>query len=145
MGDREEQPEETPEGGTSKTPDFTSVTGTQEGQYIKQAFPIDQAIPGMMGLAAAQETFPYAIPEVDAPYLRPQEMNIQSQLQNIDNMSQAAIRSGADPLAATIQATTAKEQAYQRKQNFDAMGRTRADMFNAQAEMQNLICSHVQQ
>jgi hypothetical protein len=121
---------------TSKTPDFTSVTGTQEGQYIKQAFPIDQAIPGMMGLAAAQETFPYAMAQMDAPYLRPQEMNIQSQLQNIDNMTDAVIRSGGDPLTAMIQGTTAKEQAYQRKQNFDAMGRTRADMFNAQAEMQ---------
>jgi hypothetical protein len=132
----EDTPEDTPGDDTSKTPDFTSVTGTQEGQYIKQAFPLDQAIPGMMGLAAAQETFPYAMAQMDAPYLRPQEMNIQSQLQDIDNMTDAVIRSGGDPLTAMIQGTTAKEKAYQRKQNFDAMGRTRADMFNAQAEMQ---------
>ena len=129
-------PEPDPKDDTSKTPEFESATGTQEGKYIKQAFPLEQAIPGMMGLAAAQETFAYAIPEVDAPYIRPQELNIQSQVQDIDNMSQAAIRSGADPLAVTINAGNAKENLYRRKQNFDAMGRTRADMFNAQADIQ---------
>ena len=118
------------------TPDFKSVTGNDQGRYIKQAFPLDQAIPGIMGLAAAQETFGYGIPEVDAPYLRSQEMNIQSQLQNIDNMGDAAVRNGADPLATYIAGINAKQPVFERKQNFDAMGRSQADMFNAQAEMQ---------
>lgn len=118
------------------TPDFQSVTGNDQGRYIKQAFPLDQAIPGIMGLAAAQETFGYGIPEVDAPYLRSQEMNIQSQLQNIDNMGDAAVRNGADPLATYIAGINAKQPVFERKQNFDAMGRSQADMFNAQAEMQ---------
>lgn len=107
------------------------------GKYTKLAFPLDQAIPGVLGLAAAQETFPYAIPEVDSPYLRPQTLNIQSQLQDIDNMGQASVRAGADPLSAYIAGVGAKEKAFQTKQNFDAQGRMQADMFNAQAQQRS--------
>jgi hypothetical protein len=51
-------------------------------------------------------------------------------------MGQAAIRAGADPLATYIAGMQGKEKAFQTKQNFDAQGRSQADMFNAQAEMQ---------
>ena len=99
-------------------------------------FPIEQAVPNMYGLAQAQEIFPYAIPELDSQYIRPQTLNIQSELQDIDNMGQAAIRAGADPLASYIAGMDAKQKAFQSKQNFDAQGRTQADMFNAQSDMQ---------
>ena len=120
----------------TKAPEFSSVAGKQSGKYYRQAFPLDQAIPGVLGLAASQEIFPYAIPEVDAPYISPQTLNIQSQLQDIDNMGQASVRAGADPLSAYIAGIGGKEKAFQTKQNFDAQGRMQADMFNAQAKQQ---------
>ena len=116
--------------------DDTSITPVEAGRYTRIPYPIDQAIPGMMGLAAAQETFGYAIPEIDAPYLRPQEMNVQSQLQNIDNMTESVIRSGGDPLTAMIKGTTAKEQVYGRKQNYDAGQRGSTDVRNAMMKQQ---------
>lgn len=115
---------------------FLAAKGIKPKPYEKQPFPLIQAIPNALGLAESQEMFPYAIPEVDAPYLRPQTLNIQSELQDIDNMGQAAIRAGADPLATYIAGMQGKEKAFQTKQNFDAQGRSQADMFNAQAEMQ---------
>ena len=127
-----EPPTEPP--GIVKTPGFTSVTGQGSGKYYRQPFPLEQAIPNVMGLAASQETFPYAIPEIDSPYIRPQTLNIQSQLQDIDNMGQAAVKGGADPLSAYIAGIGGKEKAFQSKQNFDAQGRMQADMFNAQAQ-----------
>lgn len=126
----EEKPKETP-----KTPDFQTVQGKESGKYYRQPFPLMQAVPGIMGLAASQEIFPYAIPEVDPQYIRPQTLNIQSQLQDIDNMGQAAVRAGADPLSAYIAGVGGKEKAYQTKQNFDAQGRMQADVFNAQSAM----------
>jgi hypothetical protein len=90
-----------------------------------------------MGLANAQETFPYAIPEIDSQYIRPQTLNIQSQLQDIDNMGQSAVRAGADPLSAYIAGIGGKEKAFQTKQNFDAQGRMQADVFNAQSKQQS--------
>ena len=126
----------TPKKEKPNTPDFQSVEGKQSGKYYRQPFPIDQAIPGVLGLAASQEIFPYSIPELDAPYIRPQTLNIQSQLQDIDNMGQASVRAGADPLSAYIAGIGGKEKAFQTKQNFDAQGRMQADQFNAQAQMQ---------
>lgn len=120
---------------TVNAPGFTSVTGDKgSGKYYRQPFPLYQAIPNVMGLAASQETFPYAIPEIDSPYIRPQTLNIQSQLQDIDNMGQASVRAGADPLSAYIAGIGGKEKAFQSKQNFDAQGRMQADMFNAQSQ-----------
>ena len=122
------------ENQTYRTPKFEKAEGKNSGKYYRQAFPLEQAIPGIMGLANAQETFPYAIPEIDSPYLRPQTLNIQSQLQDIDNMGQASVRAGADPLSAYIAGIGGKEKAFQSKQNFDAQGRMQADMFNAQSQ-----------
>jgi hypothetical protein len=119
------------------TPDFQSVEGKESGKYYRQPFPLMQAIPGVLGLANSQEIFPYAIPEIDSQYIRPQTLNIQSQLQDVDNMGQAAVRAGADPLSAYIAGVGGKEKAYQTKQNFDAQGRMQADMFNAQSKMQS--------
>jgi hypothetical protein len=127
---------ETPEEGF-KTPDFDPAKGQQSGKYYRQPFPLYQTIPNIMGLANAQETFPYAIPEIDSQYIRPQTLNIQSQLQDIDNMGQSAVRAGADPLSAYIAGIGGKEKAFQTKQNFDAQGRMQADVFNAQSKQQS--------
>ena len=124
-----------PGGGNGTPPDgvkINDVTPGKTGKYIRGQFPLYQAIPEAMGLAQAQEIYSYAIPEVDAPYIRPQTLNIQSQLQDIDNMGTAAIRGGADPNMAYSAGLDAKQKAFQTKQNYDAEGRSKADMFNAQ-------------
>jgi hypothetical protein len=129
----------TPEGSSGTPPDGTKindVTPGKTGTYPRGNFPLYQAIPEAMGLAQAQEIYSYAIPEIDAPYVRPQTLNIQSQLQNIDNSGTAAMRAGADPNMAYIAGLDAKQQAFQGKQNYDAEGRSRADMANAQMSMQ---------
>ena len=98
-------------------------------------FPLSQAIPNVYGLAESQSIFPYAIPEINAPYLKPQTLNIQSQLQDIDNMGTAAVRAGADPLTSYLAGMDAKQKSFQTKQNYDAEGRSKADMFNAQGQL----------
>jgi hypothetical protein len=125
----ENVPEETPPGNTYNPPQ----PGTK-GEYEPMAFPLSQAIPAAYGLAQAQETFPYAIPEVEAPYIRPQTLNIQSQLQDADNNAIAAMRYGADPNLAYIAGLDSKQKAFETKQNYDAEGRSRADLYNADAK-----------
>lgn len=121
----------------SETPGrpFTPVGSPAKGKYIPGQFPLYQAIPEAMGLAQAQQIYPYAIPEIDAPYVRPQTLNIQSQLQDIDSMATATQRAGGDPLTTYIAGLDAKQKAFQAKQNYDAEGRSRADMANAQMRM----------
>ena len=111
---------------------INDVTPGKTGKYTPGQFPLYQAIPDAMGLAQAQEIYPYAIPEIDAPYLRPQTLNIQSELQDIDNMGTAAIRAGADSNMAYIAGLDAKQKAFQTKQNYDAEGRSKADVANAE-------------
>jgi hypothetical protein len=125
---------ETPKGTPGRT--FTPAGSPSKGKYIPGQFPLYQAIPEAMGLAQAQQIYPYAIPEIDAPYVRPQTLNIQSQLQDIDSMATATQRAGGDPLTTYIAGLDAKQRAFQAKQNYDAEGRSRADMANAQTRMQ---------
>jgi hypothetical protein len=115
---------------------FKGVTAQEKGKYIPGEFPLYQAIPEAMGLAQSQQIYPYAIPEIDAAYVRPQTLNIQSQLQDIDSMATATQRAGGDPLTTYIAGLDAKQRAFQAKQNYDAEGRSRADMANAQNRMQ---------
>lgn len=124
----ENVPEEPPTGG-----DYNITEGAR-GKYERQPFPTSQYIPGAYGLAQAQEAFTPAIPEVAAPYVRPQTLNIQSQLQDADNNAIAAMRYGADPNLAYIAGLDAKEKAFQTKQNYDAEGRWKADLYNADAK-----------
>lgn len=121
---------ETPKGTPGRT--FTGPGAPAKGKYIPGKFPLYQAIPEAMGLAQSQQIYPYAIPEIDAPYVRPQTLNIQSQLQDIDSMATATQRAGGDPLTTYIAGLDAKQKAFQAKQNYDAEGRSRADMANAQ-------------
>lgn len=116
-------------------PGFTAAKGVKPGKYTKMDFPVSQAIPNVYGLAESQTIFPYAIPEINAPYLKPQTLNIQSELNDIDNMGTAAVRSGADPMTAYLASMDAKQKAFQTKQNYDAEARSKADMFNAQGQL----------
>jgi len=111
-----------------------NVSG-RRGTYRGMPYPVSQAIPSAYALAQAQETFPYAIPEVEAPYIRPQTLNIQSQLQDADNNAIAAMRYGADPNLAYIAGLDAKQKSFENKQNYDADARAKADMYNAEAKM----------
>jgi len=124
----ENVPEEIPPGG-----EFSTTT-VNRGKYERDPFPISQAIPGAYALAQSQEAFTPAIPEVAAPYVRPQTLNIQSQLQDSDNNAIAAMRYGADPNMAYIAGLDSKQKAFQTKQNYDAEGRWKADLYNADAK-----------
>lgn len=115
-------------------PETYNITESARGKYERQPFPTSQYIPGAYGLAQAQEAFTPAIPEVAAPYVRPQTLNIQSQLQDADNNAIAAMRYGADPNMAYIAGLDAKQKAFQTKQNYDAEGRWKADLYNADAK-----------
>lgn len=115
-----------------ETPEYNPAKDPITGKYTRGQFPLYQAIPEAMGLAQSQEIFPYAIPELDAPYVRPQTLNIQSELQDIDNMGTATMRAGADPLQVYIAGLDAKQKAFQAKQNYDAEGRWKADTANAE-------------
>ena len=125
----ESVPEETPTGQN-----YDLQGQNARGTYEPMPFSLSQAIPAAYGLAQSQETFPYAIPEVEAPYIRPQTLNIQSQLQDADNNAIAAMRYGADPNLAYIAGLDAKQKSFETKQNYDAEGRSKADIYNADAK-----------
>ena len=101
-----------------------------QGNYEKAIFEIAQLAPEFYGLANS-EIFPYVPFDYNAPYVMPQTLNIQPQLQDIDNSYVAALRAGADPNAAFISSLNAKQRIYSEKQNFDAQQRAAADQRNA--------------
>lgn len=126
----EDVPEEPEEPGKPGDPNFP-----ERGKYTRTPYDTMQAIPGAYGLAQAQDIFPYAIPEVQSPYIKPQTLNIQSELQDIDNMQASALRAGADPNMTYAMSLDAKNKAFQTKQNYDAEGRWKADATNFDAEL----------
>jgi hypothetical protein len=126
----EDVPEEPEEPGKPGDPNFP-----ERGKYTRTPYDTMQAIPGAYGLAQAQDIFPYAIPEAQSPYIKPQTLNIQSELQDIDNMQASALRAGADPNMTYAMSLDAKNKAFQTKQNYDAEGRWKADATNFDAEL----------
>lgn len=126
----EDVPEEPENPGEVPDPQFPD-----RGKYQRTPYDAMQALPGAMGLAQAQDVFPYAIPEVESPYIKPQTLNIQSELQDIDNMQSSALRAGADPNMTYAMSLDAKNKAFQTKQNYDAEGRWKADATNFDAEL----------
>jgi hypothetical protein len=105
------------------------------GEYIKAPFDFPQLAPELYGMASAQ-MFAYQPMDYTAPYLMPQTLNIQPQLQDIDNSYMAAINAGADPNAALLATLGGKQRIYSEKQNFDAQQRAATDQYNAQARWQ---------
>ena len=108
------------------------------GKYRPEGFDYPQLAPEIYGMASSQ-MFPYAIPDYNAPYLMPQTLNIQPQLQDIDNSYVAALNSGADPNSALIATLGAKQRIFSEKQNFDAQQRAQADQINNQNRFQEDI------
>lgn len=108
------------------------------GKYTPEGFDYPQLAPEIYGMASSQ-MFPYAIPDYNAPYLMPQTLNIQPQLQDIDNSYVAALNSGADPNSALIATLGAKQRIFSEKQNFDAQQRAQADQINNQNRFQEDI------
>lgn len=106
-----------------------------EGSYKKAPFDYPQLAGEVFGLASSQ-MFPYAPMDYNAPYIMPQTLNIQPQLQDVDSSYMAAINAGADPNAALIATLGAKQKLYSEKQNFDAQQRAQADQYNANARWQ---------
>ena len=114
---------------------FNQPGNPPRGKYIEGKFPMYQAIPEAMGLAQAQEIYPYAIPEVDAPYLKNQTYNTRSQMQSVDNSGTAAVRAGADPLDVYIAGLDAKQKISETAENYDMQSRANTDQANAQMRM----------
>lgn len=137
----EEIPKKTDKpGDSSKTTDEgktydTSLKPAPQGSYEKAPFDYPQLAPEVYGLAASQ-MFAYAPMDYNAPYVMPQTLNIQPQLQDVDSSYMAAINAGGDPNAALIATLGAKQKLYSEKQNFDAQQRAQADQYNANARWQ---------
>ena len=133
--------QKTPDPGKTTDPgnDYnTQLTEAATGKYTQRPFDYLQLAPELQGLASAQ-VFPYATVDSNAPYLMPQTLNIQPQLQDVDSSYVAALNAGADPNAAFIGTLNAKQRLYSEKQNFDAQQRASADQYNAQARWQEDI------
>jgi hypothetical protein len=137
--------EEPPKSGTpkdlpGKTTDGGKDYKTQlgeapKGKYTKAPFDYPQLAPELYGMAASQ-MFAYSPMDYDAPYVMPQTLNIQPQLQDIDSSYMAAMNAGGDPNTALIATLGAKQKLYSEKQNFDAQQRAQVDQVNAQARWQ---------
>lgn len=130
------KPGETPVKDKDKGKQYnTKLQGAGTGKFQPEPFDYPQLAPEIYGMAASQ-MFPYAIPDYNAPYLMPQTLNIQPQLQDIDNSYVAALNSGADPNNAFIATLGAKQRIFAEKQNFDAQQRAQADQINNQNRFQ---------
>jgi hypothetical protein len=137
--------EEPPKSGTPKNPPGKTTGGGKDyktqlgeapkGKYTKAPFDYPQLAPELYGMAASQ-MFAYSPMDYDAPYVMPQTLNIQPQLQDIDSSYMAAMNAGGDPNTALIATLGAKQKLYSEKQNFDAQQRAQVDQVNAQARWQ---------
>jgi hypothetical protein len=137
--------EEPPKSGTPKNPPGKTTEGGKDyktqlgeapkGKYTKAPFDYPQLAPELYGMAASQ-MFAYSPMDYDAPYVMPQTLNIQPQLQDIDSSYMAAMNAGGDPNTALIATLGAKQKLYSEKQNFDAQQRAQVDQVNAQARWQ---------
>ena len=133
------KPGETPVKDKDKGKGYnTKLQGAGTGEFQAEPFDYPQLAPEIYGMASSQ-MFPYAIPDYNAPYLMPQTLNIQPQLQDIDNSYVAAMNAGADPNNAFIATLGAKQRIYAEKQNFDAQQRASADQVNNQNRFQEDI------
>ena len=113
-----------------------SIETPPRGEYKRLPYDPMQAVPAAYGLAQAQEVFPYAIPEVDAPYIKPQTLSVDAQLQSQRNLGVSALRAGADPNMVFAMTADNEGKAFQEKRNWDAQAQERADQTNFNAELQ---------
>ena len=103
--------------------------------------PLYQMAPEALGYLSGLNTYNYYTPDYTHTEIAPPTLNIDPELQSIDDSLQSSIRqsTGNASLDASRksalfnQALAAKQQAFARKQNFDAQARYQADQYNAQA------------
>ena len=113
----------------------TQLENATMGKYTPEGFDYPQLSPEIYG-AAASQMFAYAPMDYNAPYVMPQTLNIQPQLQDVDSSYMAALNAGADPNSALIATLGAKQKLYSEKQNFDGQQRAQVDQLNASARWQ---------
>jgi hypothetical protein len=138
--DEEPKKPQKPPGTPVKTTDNGNTYNKQlenatMGKYTPEGFDYPQLAPEIYG-AAASQMFAYAPMDYNAPYVMPQTLNIQPQLQDVDSSYMAALNAGADPNSALIATLGAKQKLYSEKQNFDGQQRAQVDQVNASARWQ---------
>jgi hypothetical protein len=120
---------------------YPGVTPFKQVPSTPGKFQAYQAIPEAMGYLAGLTPYSYYTPDFTHTELAPPTLNIDAQLQSIDDSLQSSLRQStgnpsvdASRRAALFnQATQAKQQLFQNKQNYDAQARYQADQYNAQA------------
>lgn len=116
--------------------------------YQKRNLPFYQAAPELAGYVNALNSYGYYTPDFTHQEINAPTLNIQPQLQSIDSSLNAvndmttgnpALDNARRSMAFT-QALNAKQQAFANKQNYDAEGRYKADVYNntARNQEQNL-------
>ena len=118
--------------------------------YNRRKLPFYQVAPDLANFAAANQLYNYWTPDYTHQEIQPPTLNIQDQLNSMDaSMNATLATTTGDPnidqarkQAVLNQILGAKDQAFARKQNYDAEGRFRADSYNIEArnrEMENDI------
>lgn len=144
---KQKTPGTEPETGKSTTPQEEPKPGnvmkpvSPVGQTMSTMgkFPAYQAIPNAMGYLAGLSPYSYYTPDFQPAYIAPPTLNIDPELQSIDDtvyamMNQTTGNPSIDSSRDTAlfnQALQAKQQAFAKKQNYDANARGEADKFNA--------------
>lgn len=132
----EEPPGEIPPGNTyPRIPPFEQVPSTP-GKF--QAY---QAIPEALGYLSGLSPYSYYTPDYTHTEIAPPTLNIDPELQSINDALQSTIRQSTGNAsvdnsrraALFNQALSAKQNAFARKENYDAQARFQADQYNAQA------------
>jgi hypothetical protein len=133
---KEENPPTTPAGS-----EFTSTEQQKQMPSTAGEFPLYQAIPEALGYLSGLNPYTYFTPDYTHTEIVPPTLNIDDEIQSINDTTQSAIRqSTGNPsidnsrnAALFNTALQAKQQAFARKQNYDAQARFQADQYNAQA------------
>lgn len=125
-----------PPGGSPQPVDPQKIMPSTMGK-----FPLYQAAPQALGYIKGLQPYSYYTPDYTHYEIAPPTLNIDTQLQSIDDSLQSTLRQStgnasldnARRSALFNQALAAKQQAFQAKQNYDAEGRFKADMYNTEA------------
>ena len=120
---------------------FTPPGQFQQMPSTPGRMPLYQMAPEALGYLSGLSPYSYYTPDYTHTEIAPPTLNIDPELQSIDDSLQSSIRqsTGNASLDASRksalfnQALAAKQQAFARKQNFDAQARYQADQYNAQA------------
>jgi hypothetical protein len=120
----------------------------QKPMYDKQGLPLYQVAPDLLGYASSLNTYPYYTPDYTHWEIAPSTLNIQPQLEDIDAATAAYYQTttgnpaldSARRQATYAEGLKAKQNAFGRKQNYDAQAKYMADQYNiaARTQEQNL-------